>query len=373
MDPQVVLIHRVPPPGVRRKGIVGKVIAAAAVVVVVISLGCPHRKEFNLDGISRGVGCPTPRALVVVFLPLATEALVPVFVGHLVQGPRPRLHGLGRVLAVRKDKNVNNGKDEHLDANQIVLQGLGNVLGGVLDDSARHRIRGRRPKGLSAVLVEGGSVLGREGDVPVGFGPHPGQVQVVSLEAATGKHFCFRGNVVGDQLHLVENADKERLPPGKKDQQLDRQKLSDGPDGRQLVLGGKIKKEKAVECPGLADIGQYANVEISSLVAETPLLVQVVGFQNQNRNGRRQFQQDVLEDPELALKEKGRRPVNPFQRLVVHRCVHHEQLLMVLLLLATASPHWLVLVLVLVLYQSTGTRDGRLGRRFGRPRVSRRG
>mmetsp|Transcript_14951 Transcript_14951/g.33302 ORF Transcript_14951/g.33302 Transcript_14951/m.33302 type:complete len:320 (-) Transcript_14951:883-1842(-) len=97
------------------------------------------------------------------------------------------------VVGVGEDDDVDDGGDEHFDADQIVLYSLGDVLAG----------------------------------------PVP---------------------AVGNEVHLVQYVYEDALPPGEKNEGFDAQELSDGIDGRQFVLGGQVENDEHVEGPALGEV-----------------------------------------------------------------------------------------------------------------------
>jgi hypothetical protein len=123
--------------------------------------------------------------------------------------------------------------------------------------------------------------------------------------------------IMGNQIVLIEYGYTDALPPGEKHQGLDGQEFSDGSNGREFVLRRIVKENQTIERPTLTEIREYANVQISTLVGKVPLLVKVISLQNDDDKTNDEFEEDVLQDPELAIDEKGTRPMDAFVPNVV--------------------------------------------------------
>jgi hypothetical protein len=116
---------------------------------------------------------------------------------------------------------------------------------------------------------------------------------------------------------LIEHGDADGLPPCEKNQSFDAQEFPHGPNRCQFIFGGIIEKNQTIQGPTLTQVGQDANVQISTLVGKITFLVPMVAFQNHDHNAGDKFQQDVLQDTKFAFDKKGTRPMDAFEGATV--------------------------------------------------------
>mmetsp|Transcript_13879 Transcript_13879/g.51819 ORF Transcript_13879/g.51819 Transcript_13879/m.51819 type:complete len:285 (+) Transcript_13879:3-857(+) len=103
-----------------------------------------------------------------------------------------------------------------------------------------------------------------------------------------------------DEVIRAENLDAQRLPPGEEHHCLHAQELADGPPLRKLILEAVIEQNHAVEGPGLAEVRDDRHVEIHVRQPKVGLET----TQNARHEREKHLDDDVLEAPELARGQK---------------------------------------------------------------------
>mmetsp|Transcript_13209 Transcript_13209/g.38379 ORF Transcript_13209/g.38379 Transcript_13209/m.38379 type:complete len:201 (-) Transcript_13209:709-1311(-) len=152
------------------------------------------------------------------------------------------------VVLVREDLTETDGCNEHFDADEPVLETLGDILGAPVVASLHRR---------------------------------------------------------GQQTLPVECHDQAALGVGEEDDGLDGNELANGPNASKFCLKHRVELHEAVHGPHLTQVVHRSDVHKPAIPAELPLPKEAKELEGEGRQSRGHFEHHVLHDSQLARVQEG--------------------------------------------------------------------